>query len=169
MSNSHDPNSLHLPRWDELPSMDLYMDQVVHFINEHLRFFKLQNQEKIVTNTMINNYVKNGIVEAPVKKRYTRTHVAYLMVVCILKNIYRMDEIASLINIQMQAFEIQVAYDYFCADYEGSIKAIFAEKKYVHVASEFEGSEEVTMIRNTVSSLAYSVYVRKVLDDRFFE
>ena len=65
-----------LPRWEELPDMDLYMDQVVTLLNEYLKPFHAKDQEKMVTSTMINNYVKHGIVSPPVKKKYTKNHVA---------------------------------------------------------------------------------------------
>ena len=73
----------HCPRWRELPDMDLYMDQVVTLLNSSLQLFTQPHQGKPITSTMINNYVKHGIVNAPIKKRYMKRHVAYLFVVCI--------------------------------------------------------------------------------------
>ncbi|WP_253643553.1 DUF1836 domain-containing protein [[Clostridium] innocuum] len=123
-----------LPRWEELPDMDLYMDQVVTLLNEYLKPFHAKDQEKMVTSTMINNYVKHGIVSPPVKKKYTKNHVAYLMVVCILKMVYRMDEISKLIRVQIYKYPIDQAYNYFCAELECCLKCIFAHKKVHHAA-----------------------------------
>lgn len=74
---------IHIPRWEELPNFPLYIDQVVSYIEDNLGI--LFYDEKIITNSMINNYVKHGIVNPPVKKKYNRIHIAYFIVVCILK------------------------------------------------------------------------------------
>lgn len=153
-----------LPHWEQLPDMDLYMDQVVTLLNEYLKPFYTKGQEKMVTSTMINNYVKNGIVHPPIKKRYTKQHVAYLVVVCVLKMVYRMDEISSLIQVQIKKYPVDQAYNYFCLELESCLKCIFMHKKVHHVPSDDEGSLVVDLIRNTVQSVAYTVYVRYALD-----
>ena len=155
--------AFHFPRWEELPDMDLYMDQVVTLLNEYLKPFHAKDQEKMVTSTMINNYVKHGIVSPPVKKKYTKNHVAYLMVVCILKMVYRMDEISKLIRVQIYKYPIDQAYNYFCAELECCLKCLFAHKK-VHAPSDDEGSLVVDLIRNTVQAVAYTIYVRHELE-----
>ena len=149
--------AFHCPRWEELPDMDLYMDQVVTLLNEYLKPFHAKDQEKMVTSTMINNYVKHGIVSPPVKKKYTKNHVAYLMVVCILKMVYRMDEISKLIRVQIYKYPIDQAYNYFCAELECCLKCIFAHKKVHHAPSDDEGSLVVDLIRNTVQAVAYTI------------
>ena len=66
---------LKLPRWEELPAIDLYIDQVVSLLNEWLDFIPRSTDEQVITKTMINNYVKHGLVEAPKKKKYTRYYI----------------------------------------------------------------------------------------------
>ena len=73
----------HLPRWNELPEIDLYLDQVVNYLEKYLGILSSNDDDKIITKTMINNYVKQGIMPAPEKKKYGKTHIAYLMVICI--------------------------------------------------------------------------------------
>ena len=62
----------HLPRFDELPNIDLYMDQVLSIIENSLNIFSSENEENIITKSMINNYVKQNVIEKPFKKRYKR-------------------------------------------------------------------------------------------------
>lgn len=155
-----------LPYWKQLPDMDLYMDQVVTLLNDYLKPFYVEGQGKMVTSTMINNYVKNGIVHPPLKKRYTKQHVAYLIVVCILKMVYRMDEISLLIHVQIDQYPIDQAYNYFCLELESCLKAIFLHKRIHHVPSGDEGNLMLDLIRNTVQSIAYTVYVHHALDER---
>lgn len=154
----------HCPRWEELPDMDLYMDQVVTLLNEYLKPFRSVQQEKMVTSTMINNYVKHGIVSPPIKKKYTKQHVAYLVVVCVLKMVYRMDEISQLIRVQIHRYPIEQAYNYFCAELEGCLKCIFLRKRVHHVPSDDEGSLIVDLIRSTIQAVAYTIYVRYMLE-----
>ena len=83
----------HLPRWNELPEIDLYLDQVVNYLEKYLGILSSNDDDKIITKTMINNYVKQGIMPAPEKKKYGKTHIAYLMVICILKQVYSIGDI----------------------------------------------------------------------------
>ena len=74
MSKKEDSiDKFYIPRWSELPNIDLYLDQVVNLINSTLSpYIFLNNDEKkenvqVLTKTMINNYVKNNLIEAPEK------------------------------------------------------------------------------------------------------
>lgn len=79
--------SLHLPRYDEIPSIDLYMDQLVGFLEDTLAPL-YQPGEKIITRSMVNNYVKQGVLASAAGKKYTRSHIAYLIVICTLKQTF---------------------------------------------------------------------------------
>ena len=73
-----------LPAWDELPDFELYMDQVLSLTGRYLEGMPNSEDSKL-TASMINNYVKVKIIPAPQGKRYSRRHVAYLLLLCILK------------------------------------------------------------------------------------
>ena len=60
---------------EEIPGIDLYMDQVTTFMEEHLRSSKRHSEDKILTKTMINNYAKNDLLPPPVKKKYSKEHM----------------------------------------------------------------------------------------------
>ena len=78
------------------------------------------DDDKIITKTMINNYVKQGIMPAPEKKKYGKTHIAYLMVICILKQVYSIGDIGKLISETTRYFELSKAYNRFCGgEFEG--------------------------------------------------
>ena len=65
---------------------------------ENVFWNMLDKEDKIITKTMINNYVKAGLMKAPKKKKYNRTHIATLFVICILKQIYSINDINELLN-----------------------------------------------------------------------
>ena len=74
----HNLNDSHLPDWEDLPAIELYMDQVITLLEQYLSVF---GGGKIITQPMINNYVKLEIMPPPVKKRYARRHLAYYYLV----------------------------------------------------------------------------------------
>ena len=71
-------NSFRLPQWNELPDMDLYMDQVVILLQRYLNFLpEDEHGNAAITASIINNYVRLKIMPPPIKKKYTRVHMAY--------------------------------------------------------------------------------------------
>ena len=146
----------HMPRWDELPDLDLYLDQVVNYLEKYLINYTANKEEKIITKTMINNYVKQGIMPAPNKKKYNREHLAYLLVIGILKQVYSINDIGKLIALTIEHYELKKAYNRFCVNLELSIKHIFTKK-------EFPNSEKMTeeqyLLKNVVQSCANKLYV----------
>ena len=100
-------NQVHILRWQELPDFDLYMDQVIGLIEKSLSFLKLNEDDKVVTSTMINNYVKAKLVTP-------REHVAYFTVICFLKRVFSLDEISTLLKIQFENVPLDESYNIFC-------------------------------------------------------
>ena len=74
-----------LPDWDSLPQLDLYMDQVILLLTQYLSPLERYGEEKAITASIINNYVRMKVMPPPVKKRYSRVHLAYLIIICTLK------------------------------------------------------------------------------------
>lgn len=103
-----------LPSWDELPSIDLYMDQVITLVTEYISSFSYHNDEQpLVTQSMINNYVKFKTMPAPVKKRYSKIHLAYIIMICILKQTLSMDTIQKIIPADISEEEVISIYNSF--------------------------------------------------------
>lgn len=82
----------------EVPNINLYMDQVTTFMDEHLSDSKRHEDDKILTKTMINNYTKNDLLPPPVKKKYSRDHIYVLAFIYYFKNILSISDIQKLIN-----------------------------------------------------------------------
>lgn len=83
---------------DEVPNIDLYMDQVTTFMNEHLSSSKRFEEDKILTKTMINNYTKNNLLPPPEKKKYSREHMLLLIYIYYLKNFLSISDIQSILT-----------------------------------------------------------------------
>ena len=91
------------PTWEQLPELDLYLDQVLLYVNKTCAPV-LSSSDKGLTAAMINNYVKHGYVEKPDKKKYKRQQVARLIAITTLKTVFSIQEITATLNLlQSQA------------------------------------------------------------------
>ena len=91
-------NSMHFITVDQIPNIDLYMDQVTTFMDTHLSSTKRYEEDKVLTKTMINNYAKNRLLPAPVNKKYTQEHMVFLIFIYYLKNILSISDIQALLK-----------------------------------------------------------------------
>ena len=81
---------------EDIPNIDLYMDQVTTFMDKCLAQYKRYEDDKVLTKTMINNYTKAKIFPAPVKKKYSRTHLMLLIMIYHLKSVLSIKDIGIL-------------------------------------------------------------------------
>lgn len=86
------------PKWDDLPNIPLYMDQVIFYLKDSLQFFERDEGAPLLTSSMINNYVKNDVIPHPEKKKYGKEHLGALMAVCMLKQVLSMQDIKTLLS-----------------------------------------------------------------------
>ena len=83
---------------EDIPNIDLYMDQVTTFMDEQLAASKRYESDKILTKTMINNYAKNNLLPSPVKKKYSKEHIYILTFIYYFKNILSISDIQKMLN-----------------------------------------------------------------------
>ena len=153
----------HIPRFNELPRVPLYKDQVITYLENLVKVINIEGDEKIITPTMINNYVKQKVVSPPKDKKYNEKHLAYLIVVCLLKQVFTLQEICELINIQIESCPIEVAYDYFCAEVEQAINAVFITRDFSYPTSTGTTTNESEILRSTVMAVANKVFIKNKL------
>ncbi|SHI71824.1 protein of unknown function [Clostridium cavendishii DSM 21758] len=153
----------HCPRFNELPKVQLYKDQVILYIEKILNNINLNSQEKLLTPTMLNNYVKQKIVAPPKDKKYNEKHLAYLIIVCILKQVYSLTEICELIKIQIETYSIEVAYDYFCIELEKGLEAVFTTRDFSAPSSATHITYASEVLRSTVISFVHKIFIQKCL------
>ncbi|AMC92859.1 hypothetical protein AOC36_02320 [Erysipelothrix larvae] len=122
----HEIKDFTLPRYSELPEIPLYLDQVLEYVNSKLMpIFRYEKYE--ITGSMINNYVKHKMMSAPIKKRYSRNHIAYIMTITILKQINSIPSISQGIKAVRSEFGSGDAYDIFIGFVEEGIRHILAQ------------------------------------------
>ena len=84
--------------YNEIPNIELYMDQVTTFIDDNLECFKRRSSDKILTKTMINNYTKSKLLHQPNKKKYNKNHIMLLIIIYHLKSILSINDIQKLLS-----------------------------------------------------------------------
>lgn len=99
----------HYPLWEELPEIELYLDQVLLYVNQVTQS-TLGPNDKGLPASMVNNYVKHGHVAKPIKKKYNAAQVARLIVITSLKTVFEISEIAKTLEILRTDAESQKAY-----------------------------------------------------------
>lgn len=108
-------NALKIPSWDALPDFGLYMDQVIVLMERALEGVLPKGE---LTKSMVNNYVKVGLIPRPAGKKYEREHLAMLLMICILKQALSMEEIAALLGM-LCVCGTRDGYDQFLAEVNG--------------------------------------------------
>ena len=138
----------HMPRFRELPALELYKDQVVELVNHSLApFFPT---EPALTDTMVNNYVKLRVIAPPVRKRYSREQLSQLMLVCLLKRVLSIAQLRQLLELQRARGSVEHAYDQFCD---------VLEEELSHLR---ERGEQVETLEQGLSRRAVSAFVCKL-------
>ena len=152
----------HLPRFNELPDIDLYMDQVLNIIENSLIIFSSENDENIITKSMINNYVKQNVIEKPFKKRYKKFHVAYLIIISILKKVLSISEISKIIN--NQDYEVEEFYNIFCNELEYSLKSTFLNESEDEQTRLIDDNIHNKILVAATRAFANKVYIQKLIE-----
>lgn len=157
-------HNFHLPRWDELPDFDLYLDQMLQLLERYLKVFKTEEREPLVTASMVHNYVKLDLIPKPVKKRYTRKHMAFLIAITILKQVMTIPEIKKGILYQASISGIKGAYELFCEEQEYTLKKVSEEYIGEETSSKPPHPEdEYLLVRNVVTAAAAKLAAEKIV------
>ena len=164
MSFREEMLNYHCPRWDEFPDIDLYMDQVVNILEKNLSIFEGSYQGKIITSSMINNYVKQKVVKPPINKKYDKVHLAYLFVVCTLKRIMSIPDICSGIEMTLRKYDISEIYNIFCDELENAIKNAFLCKEDPGLSDDMP--IEILLIKSVVGSIAKLEYAHYIINNK---
>ena len=104
-----------LPTWEEIPDIGLYMDQIVTLLKGYLDYMppELKDEQQVITPAAINNYVRKKIMPEPVKKKYYRSHIAYLVMVCTLKQSLSIPTLQTMIPMGLEEEELRRVYNAF--------------------------------------------------------
>jgi len=153
----------HCPRWHELPEIELYVDQVVTMLQTNLITLMKDKDVPVVTASMINNYVKQGVLEAPVKKKYNKRHLAYLFVICMFKRMMSISEIGESIKIIQKVYSPEDAYNLFCDEIEKALKTNLTPEGKPENILEKTDVRELATLRAMANAFASTVLVDRLI------
>ena len=166
----------------DIPNIDLYMDQVTSFMDEHLKNSKRYEDDKILTKTMINNYAKNKLLPPPVKKRYSKEHMLVLIFIYYFKGFLPLNDISSILKPINERF--------FNSDKEFGIEDIYSEvyelgKEQIgkicrdimesyHAAANSqptcpEEDQEFLQLFSFICMLSFDIYIKKEVIEKMID
>lgn len=148
-----------LPRYAEIPTVGLYLEQTIKYINAYLAPLGCLE----LTGSMVSNYVKKGLIPPPVKKQYFPEQISYLFFVAIAKNLTSMENIDLLISVQRSTYTLPVAYDYMCRELENMLYFFFGLKDTPEDLGETE-SDEKNLLRGLIMSAANVIYLNNYIE-----
>lgn len=165
-----------------LPDIELYMDQVTTFMDEHLNEAKRYSDDKILTKTMINNYTKNKLLPPSEKKKYSQGHLILLIYIYYLKNVLSINDIQTLLEPMIE--------NHFSSDSDLTMKDIYRGivrtetglirpfmddiRKKIAIAEdvfpEAEGEDrEYIQVFTMICMLIFDVYLKKQMVERMID
>ena len=104
-------NEYRLPAWEDIPDLGLYMEQVLALLTEYLDYLPPElKDEQFITAATINNYVRNRYMPKPFKKKYYRIHIAYLVMICTLKQSLTISTLTEMIPNGIPEEEVREIY-----------------------------------------------------------
>lgn len=168
---------------DDIPNIDLYMDQVTTFMDKKLRpASRFPGEDKILTKTMINNYAKNDLLPPPVKKKYSKEHVLLLIFIYYYKGILSINDIQTLLK--------PITEQYFQTGDDFNLESIYREvfsmeqmeietlkedviRKYRTAEQTFQNApgEDADFLKkfSFICALSYDVYVKKLMIEKIVD
>ena len=161
---------------EDIPNIDLYMDQVLTFMDRKLRSaVRPQTEDRVLTKTMINNYAKNDLLPPPEKKKYSKEHVLTLIFIYYFKSILSISDIQSILNPLTdryfqngQVFDLESVYKEVVVlekeqleDLKKDVVEKFrrAEDSFTEVTGEQEFLQKFALI----CLLSFDVYMKKMI------
>ncbi|MBE6848696.1 MAG: DUF1836 domain-containing protein [Ruminococcus sp.] len=157
-----------LPTWEEFPDIELYMDQMTVLINRYLAIGDGE-PEKTVTASMINNYVKMRIMPPPIKKKYNRTHLAYLVVICSLKDALGISAIEKLFPLELEGEILRDRYNSFVINQQKAYHFVADNVDSVALPLFEEQARISDRIYDLVTQVGVCASITKTLAERFID
>ena len=167
---------------DELPNINLYMDQVTTFMEEQLASSKRHEEDKILTKTMINNYAKNKLLPPPEKKRYSKEHILMLIFIYYFKNILSINDIQTLLTPITEKYfksmtdkDLTYIYNEVFSMEKGQIENLQKDllKSYNAAQASFEDADEEDkdFLKNFtfICLLSFDVYMKKMVIEHLID
>lgn len=170
-------------RPEEIPNIDLYMDQVTTFMDEHFSSTRRYSEDKILTKTMINNYTKNNLLPPSVKKKYSREHMLLLILIYYFKNILSIRDIETVLKpLREKYFSGENAvlltdlYKEICEmektriePMKASVREAYEKSQSAFADIEDKDAQDELKLFAFICSLSFDVYLKKMMIEKIID
>ena len=167
---------------EEIPNIDLYMDQVTTFMEKNLSSTKRYEEDKILTKTMINNYAKNNLLPPPVKKKYSKEHVLVMIFIYYFKNFLSIKDIETVLAPITEKYfdtdedlQLPQIYEEICQLEKSRIESLQKDisGSYQSAMEAFadipEEDREYLQLFAFICNLSFDVYVKKQIIEKLID
>ena len=158
-------DSYQLPTWEELPDLELYMDQLISQVRRYLSLFPEDEQNPVITPSIINNYVRLRVMPAPKRKRYGKLHIAYAIMICALKQVMTLTEIQKVLPPDLDETQMRQLYNDFVRKVTTATRLFMdevrASAKDVMENKDAYGCESL-VLHSAITSMLYKLLTVKL-------
>ena len=175
-------SNIHMIEENDFPDIDLYMDQVTTFLNNHFEHSKRYDDDKLLTKTMINNYTKGKLLPPPEKKKYSKDHVIMLTLIYYYKNMLSINDIKTLMS--------SISEKYFHSDGELNLDSLYKqftsmeEEKINYLKEDVvkqldvskntfksapDEDREYLQLLSFISMMSYDIYAKKQIIEKLID
>lgn len=144
-----------LPRYEELPDFGLYLEQALEVLNSALAPLALDP----ISKPMMSNYVKHGAVPPAQKKRYYRENLCYALATGVLRQSFTVEQVGEFFHIQRDTYPLEVAYDFFCTEFENALREAFYFTGNALPTVETLRTDQTVFVRAMVLAAANNIFV----------
>lgn len=163
---------------EDIPSIELYMDQITTFMDKQLQGNKRHEEDKILTKTMINNYSKNALLPPSDKKKYSKDHIILLIYIYYLKNFLSINDIQNLLQPMTDSYfqknsgttMADIYKDLFALEQQYGVKVRESIQEVYQIAdTQFEASDDYLKTYAMITMLSYDIYAKKQLVEKLID
>lgn len=166
---------------DDIPNIDLYMDQVTTYLNGKFNTSKRHDDDKLLTKTMINNYAKNRLLPPPEKKKYSKDHMIILILIFFFKNVISINDIQTIVTPLLKDYynnddipnSLEDVTNAFLNHVQKSdlIEPLIKEfKNSQNIFGDLESSDRESIETiGLIATLSYDMYIRKRLIEKLID
>lgn len=163
---------------EDIPSIELYMDQITTFMDKQLQGNKRHEEDKILTKTMINNYSKNALLPPSDKKKYSKDHIILLIYIYYLKNFLSINDIQNLLQPMTDSYfqknngttMADIYRDLFALEQQYGIKVRESIQEVYQIAdTQFETPDDYLKTYAMITMLSYDIYAKKQLVEKLID
>ena len=166
---------------DDIPNIDLYMDQVTTYLNGKFNTSKRHDDDKLLTKTMINNYAKSRLLPPPEKKKYSKDHMIILILIFFFKNVISINDIQTIVTPLLKDYynnddipnSLEDVTNAFLNHVQKSdlIEPLIKEfKNSQNMFGDLESSDRESIETiGLIATLSYDMYIRKRLIEKLID